>query len=562
MKNTIGLVTLGMILAACGGGGGGNSNPAGSGSVGSGGSTTPPATTPPATTPPATTPPVVVTPEVKVLSGTVVRYAAEGSGVAFDVQIKPNFTPAGTLFVSASDNASVIAPAVAVTANADGSYALALATVNNTARGRYTGDITLKLCADQACATPQTVASVTVPYDLNVVAYGTAWPGDKLTALAPWTDVPDWSNFQGNAGHTGYVPVEIKPEQVLPRWKAGAISSTAVSNYGYGYTATLTAANGLFYGAGDNMLKARKEHDGTLAWSYSLAALSYPSVNPPAVANGTVYMAGGPQGTTTMYGFDAATGNVKFKSPMASQWDSGGLAPVALDDAVYSAAGGYATLYAFKSTGEQQFQASIPQIATWAPAVDAASVYVYNGSVMTILDRKTGTLQSSIRDVNASPYTYQLNGAPVLGASGSVFAANYGVAAANSSTGNELLKFNTAKSFIDWRVKGSYPLTPAYASGVVYAQNLSPYRIEARAEADGALLWSWVPAPAAEAGWSGEPVVTKNLVFVSATKATYAIDLKTHKVVWSYPMAGRLALTRSGILYIQNQEAVVAFNVK
>ncbi len=559
MKNTIGLVTLGMMLAACGGGSDNNNNNAGN--VGSGGSTTPPVTTPPATTPPATTPPVVVTPEVKVLSGSVVRYAAEGSGVAFDVQIKPNFTPVGTLFVTASDSASVIAPAVAVTANADGSYALALATVNNTSRGHYAGDITLKLCADQACATPQSVASVTVPYDLNVVAYGTAWPGDKLTTITPWTDVPDWSTFQGNPGHTGYVPVEIKPEQVLPRWKAGATNSAAVSTYGYGYMATLTAANGLFYGAGDNMLKARKEYDGTLAWSYSLAGLSYPSVNPPAVANGTVYMTGGPQGSTYMYGFDAATGNVKFKSPLGSQWDSSSLAPVVLDDIVYSAASGYGNMYAFKPTGEQQFMASIPQVAIWSPAVDASSVYVYSGSVMTILDRKSGTVQGTIRDVNANTYYSQLNGAPVLGASGNVFAANYSTAS-NSSTGNELLKFNTAKSFIDWRIKGSYPLTPAYASGVVYAQNLSPYRIEARAEADGALLWSWVPGPAAETGWSGEPVVTKNLLFVSASKATYAIDLKTRKVVWSYPMAGRLALTRSGILYIQNQEAVVAFNVK
>jgi hypothetical protein len=32
--------------------------------------------------------------------------------------------------------------------------------------------------------------------------------------------------------------------------------------------------------------------------------------------------------------------------------------------------------------------------------------------------------------------------------------------------------------------------------------------------------------------------------------------------VWSYPMGGRLALSRSGILYIQNVEALVALNVK
>lgn len=551
MKNTIGLVAVGLLLTACGGGGGG-SNGGNSGSVG-GGSTTPPVTTPP---------PVTVTPEVKVLSGTVVRYAAEGSGVAFNVQIKPNFTPAGTLFVTASDTAAVISPTVVVTPNTDGSYSLALGTTNNPASGHYTGNITLKLCADAECTKPQSVASVTVPYDLNVVAYGSAWPGDKLTALTPWTDVPDWSTFQGNPAHTGYVPVEIKPEQVLPRWKAAAISQAAVQSFGYGYSATLTAANGLFFGAGANVLKARKEHDGSVAWSYDLSSLMYPSVNPPAVANGIVYMAGGQQSSTFMFAFEAATGAVKFKSPMSSQWENY-LAPVALDDAVYTNGGMYGGLYAFKSTGEQMFFTSNAQTSMWSPAVDANSVYVYTNNTLTVQDRKTGAVQSTIKDVNGSQYyTYQANGAPVLGASGSVFAANYGSGFQNSNTGNELLKFNTAKGYIDWRIKGNYPLTPAYASGVVYVQNLSPYRIEARSEGDGAVLWSWVPGAAAETGWSGEPVVTKNLVFVSATKATYAIDLTSHKVVWSYPMAGRLALTRSGILYIQNQEAVVAFNVK
>jgi hypothetical protein len=44
--------------------------------------------------------------------------------------------------------------------------------------------------------------------------------------------------------------------------------------------------------------------------------------------------------------------------------------------------------------------------------------------------------------------------------------------------------------------------------------------------------------------------------------ATYAIDLRNHKTAWSYPAAGRLALTQSGILYIQNTDGIVAINVK
>jgi outer membrane protein assembly factor BamB len=153
--------------------------------------------------------------------------------------------------------------------------------------------------------------------------------------------------------------------------------------------------------------------------------------------------------------------------------------------------------------------------------------------------------------------------APVLGAGGNVFVADYSTAYLNNGTmGNQLMKFNTAKGYIDWRIAGNYPLTPAYANGVVYAPNTNPYRVEARAEGDGAMLWSWVPGQANETAWKGEPIITANLLFVSSNLATYAIDLNTHKAVWSYPAAGRLALSRSGILYIQNTDAVVAVNLK
>lgn len=551
MKKTMKLALLGrtaiglacLALTACGGGSDGGNT----GSGNNGGTTTPP--------------PVAAAPEVKLLSGGVTRYAAQSAPVAFDVQIKPSFTPAGTLVVTASDKDGVIAPQVGVTAGQDGSYVLALQTAANATAGHYAGDITLKLCADQACATPQTVSSITVPYDVTVLASGTAWPGDKLTPLTPWTDVADWNTFQGNAGHTGYVPVEIKPEQLLPRWKTGAITQAPnYGYYGYGYSATLVAADGMLYAAGNNQLKARKEYDGSLAWSYDVSGMQYPSVNPPAVANGIVYMAAGQQQSTTMFAFDAATGAVRFRSPMGSQWENY-LAPVATDNAVYTSAGTYGGLYGFSSAGDQLFFARTGQVSMWSPAVDATSVYVFDGTLQ-IFDRKSGAVQNTIRD-GSNAYSSGGGGAPVLGAAGTLFAARYSNAQAyGGNYGNELLKFNIAKGYVDWRIAGSYPLTPAYAAGLVYAPNLNPYRLEVRAEADGALQWSWTPQQATETGWVGEPIVTKTLMFVSTNVATYAIDLRSHKAVWSYPAAGKLALTRSGILYIQNADALVAFNVK
>jgi len=536
MKNTLGWLALGVALSACGGGGGGSS--------GSGGSQ----------------PPVAAAPEVKLLSGAVTRYAAQNTSIAFDVQIKPSFTPVGSFIVNASDKAGVIQSQVVVITNADGSYLLSLGTAANAAPGHYTGDISLKLCADASCTTAQAVPSVTVPYDITVVAPGSAWQGDRLTALSPWTGVSDWSTFQGNAAHTGYVPVEIKPDQIGPRWKSAAISQPPAS-YGYNNFNTLSAANGVFYAAGSNVLKARKESDGSLVWSYDVSGLTYPSVNPPAVDNGIVYMAAGQQSSTFLFGFDAASGAVRFKAPMSSQWENY-LAPVAVGDAVYTNAGTYGGLYAFTPTGEQMFFSGTAQTSLWSPAVDANAVYVYDGT-LRIFDRKTGTVINQIKDANFQNYTYLGDGSVVLGAAGNAFVANYANAYLNGGTmGNELLKFNTEKGYIDWRIAGNYPLTPAYANGVLFVPNTKPFRIEARAESDGALLWSWVPGQASETAWKGEPVVTKNLLFVSTNAATYAIDLNTHKPVWSYPFAGRLALTRSGILYIQNDEALVALNLK
>ena len=549
MKKTMELTLLGrtaiglacLALTACGGGSDGGNTGSNGGSTG--GTTTPP--------------PVAAAPEVKLLSGGVTRYAAQSAPVAFDVQIKPSFTPAGTLVVTASDKAGVIGQQVGVTAGTDGSYVLSLATVTDTPPGHYTGDITLKLCADQACATPQTVPSMTVPYDVTVLGSGTAWPGDHLTALTPWTDVPDWSNFQGNAAHTGYVPVEIKPEQLLPRWKMGALSQ--VSNYYSAYTATLVAADGIFYAAGSNQLKARKEYDGSTVWSYDVSTMANPAVNPPAVANGIVYMGAGQQ-PTTVFGFDAASGAVRFRAPVGSQWGFGSMTAVAVDDAAYTN-GTYGGLYGISAAGEPMFVANVSQNALSIPAVDANAAYLFDGTLQ-VIDRKTGKLLSSARD-GSNAYTFQMGGAPVLGAPGSLFVARYGNASTYGGTnGNELLRFNIAKSYVDWRIPGNYALTPAYASGVVYAPNTNPYRVEARGETDGALQWSWTPPQAAEVSWVAEPLVTKNLLFVSTNVATYAIDLRSHKTVWSYPAAGKLALTRSGILYIQNADALVAFNVK
>lgn len=496
-----------------------------------------------------------------VQSGPIARMVADETSVYIEVTAQSaNFTPSGTLYASATDSANLIMPPVTATANGNGSYTFAFSTRAAAPAGHYTGNVTIKLCSDEACTTPQAVPSISVPFAITVHTRNSAWPGDKLTPLAPWSGVSDWSTFQGNNAHTGYVPVEVKPDQMVLRWKRGA-----VNNSGSGYNATmspLVTSNGRFFASGANKLTAYQESDGKEVWSYDVSGLRNPSVNPPAVANGVVYMAAGQQDTTFMMSFDAANGALLMKSQMSSQWEHY-LSPVVQDGAVYTNAGAYGGMYAFALTGERLFIGALSQTSGWSPAADSRAIYAYTGDALTMFEPKTGAVLSSIKDTQFTNYVYHVGGSAVIGANGGVYAAAYSNAyLGGGAIGNSLMRFDTAKGFLDWRVPGLYQVAPAYADGVLYAPNANPYRIEARAEADGKLLWSWIPPLSGDTAFHASPVVTKNLLIASTNQNTYAIDLKTRKLVWSYPAPGYLAISQNGILYIQSPDALVAVNLK
>ena len=252
-----------------------------------------------------------------------------------------------------------------------------------------------------------------------------------------------------------------------------------------------------------------------------------------------------------MWAFNAADGALVFKTPMSSQWEHY-LAPSVGASGVYTNAGTYGGLFAFTPAGQSLFTAFEPQTSVWTPAVDGNAVYVYAGGGLTVADPVTGATTVTIADPTYQNYIYEIGGSPVLGAAGSVFVANYANWILNGGgIGNTLLRFDTAAGAIAWQVAGNYPATPAYDAGVLYAVNNFPVRLEARAEADGALLWSWVPPQAGDTGFASEVLLTKNLVFVSTNLATYAIDRTSQHTVWSYPQTGKLALSQNGVLYIE-----------
>jgi hypothetical protein len=420
----------------------------------------------------------------------------------------------------------------------------------------------LNVCHDQNCAQTLPGSPVTVPFDIQVSPLTNA----GLTPLTPWPGVSDWETFQRNAAHTGFVPVTLNPAAFATRWLWTAPGKQV---------STVTTSAGRLYVNSGHVTYALNEFDRSIAWKHDfdvvLAGINFTTwLNPPAVSGGKAFVTTSPQVATALYGFDAADGTPIFQTAFDSQAEQY-LAPTVDNGVVFENGGYFGGMYAFDANaGTQSFYTMLQQYDEWTPAVDANYAYAYVGGPglspgqLSMVDRHTGTLVASIMDPSFHWHGDSMFSAPVLGQPGSVFAVNVGNPSANS-----LLDFDTNAQTVRWQVAGGYTGNPAYAAPVLYAVNSLPFRLEARSESDGGLLWSWASQLLSETRFIGDVLATNNLVFVSTNIATYAISQSTHQPVWSIQIPGRLALSANGVLYVVAVDAagntngtVLAVNVK
>jgi hypothetical protein len=480
------------------------------------------------------------------------------------------------LYVAVSDSSGTLLSKANLTSGASPyQFQLNLQASPALAAGHYTGSFQLNVCSDQACTAAVPGSPLVVPFDIQV---SPAPANAGLTPLTPWPGVADWSTFQANAAHTAFVPVTLDPSVFATRWLWTTPNPATGQNSDGAPThvSTLTVAGGQLYVDSGYVLYALREFDHSTVWQHDFSGVDavpgFPAaLNPPAVSGGTTFVATSGQYGTYMFGLDSATGTVLFKTPFGAQWEHY-LAPTVDGGVVFEDGGGYGGMYAFDATaGTQKFYASLQQFDEWTPAVDASYAYAYIGgqtagtpAQLNMVDRNSGSVVYSIPDTSYQWDGYSMFCAPVLGQPGSVIAVNVG-----NPHSNALTDFDTNAHSIRWQISGQYSGNPAYTTGIVYAVNSSPLRLEARSETDGALSWWWTPQLSAETNFVGDVLVTNNLVFVSTNLATYATDKTTHQVVWSVPHPGRLALSADGVLYIVSVNSsgatdgtILAINVK
>jgi outer membrane protein assembly factor BamB len=485
-----------------------------------------------------------------------VKYVA-GYSRTVDLTATQTTPLAGTAYIKLVPDSNIIQSAQA-RPDVDGSFAITLFTSASAAVGHHTGQITVHVCKDEACISSFDGAPFKVPYVIDIVSPAGGTTPSSLTALVPIAGAGDWSGYQGNAAHTGFVPVVLAPAKFTVRWKYEAPSVNGIQ---LTISDIATSAGRLYFSTRNwwdsgrfpgHDLYAFNEHDGTPSWIHGFNDLATPGTNPPGVANGKVYVSAGSQGSTAMFAFDATNGTQLFSTPGASQWEHY-LAPVVVGGSVYSEGGTYGGMFAFDAdTGVRQWFIRLEQTSEWTPAVDANNAYVYMNDALEIIDRLTGATVRQIPGV--LPRSFLSGGGrvtPLIGSPGDVIVTG----------GDNLMSFDTAKGEMRWTVPGHFGAGAAYDNQEIFVLNTDPFVLEARSETDGSTLWSWIP-PAPTSDWLGNVLLTQNLVFVSTDNATYAIDRTSHTTVWTQPFSGKLTLSANGVLYINSGTSILAINVK
>ena len=358
---------------------------------------------------------------------------------------------------------------------------------------------------------------------------------------ASWRHTTEWSTYQGDGRHTGAIDATLDPRAFRELWSVAGVRGP------------VTLGDDKVYGISQRSVIALDAMTGVQRWAYDLG--SRDSFGPPGFGNGTVYLQTGGHQNSFVWGLAASDGALRFRTAFGNQWSSW-YAPVAAGSAVYVAAGYYGGMSAYTgTTGENLWTVALNQYDQWTPAVANGLVYAYTGSYspkVSVVDAATGRVSYEIADPQFEWRGWSMNLAPVLGTQNDLLAL----------PDSRLVSFDLGSRTIRWQVKGftsawgaSWQVT--VSDGVVYALNGA--QVQAHRESDGALLWTW-PVPTGAP--SGTMIATDNLLFVSTGAATFAVDLASHRQVWSYPMGGMLAMGANGVLYIAGASKLVAVAVR
>lgn len=546
-----------VVLAGCGGGGGG----------GGGASPTSAAPAPPVAANPAPVvpPPVPVAPSLPSTPLTLYTFSLAKADAALVEGAPHTFTLAGTpvgasgptylrTYPENPGHRSLFTLTDTSVSQADGSFSVQLSTVATASPGIYTGKIVVLACVDAACAQPKSSGQMSIPYAITIYPRGLERYAAYDRPLLPLAGGAPWITFQGNAGHTGFVPVTLDPAKFAARYRYTAKTAAGVelpmSEIANGAGTVYFSSGGACCNSPEYKTHALNEATAIPQWEYAHTNPLAPAAQAPAIAGDQIYVIGGANGSTTLAALSAA-GGIRIRELVGGDLTGYSPAPTPFGGVVYAPMLNQvsAVTAVDVANGTQLYVKGSGVAATgWTPAVDNDFYYQYVDNYLYAAHRQTGVAAFAVAGAPTSAgQGYKPIFAPVIAAPNTVVGIDERTVAV----------FDTASKSLRWSMAGRFSRGAASDGTHLYVINGAGLSMEVRSLGDGSLAWNWQSVDFFT-DYTSEPLVTNNLVFVSTMHATYAIDRTTHATVWTYPASGTLSLSPNGTLFIKGATKLVA----
>lgn len=530
-QSTFAMIPLLLLASACGGGGE---------STDGGTVVVPPAPTPTPT--PTPTPPTldVALSRVAVDLSVTTRQSARSTFTATytgssSMPVVPDVTVSGDYVALAK------APV-----GRDGLFEVTIKSLASAPKGQSSANVTFRLCTSADCATVYPGSTKQLPVKLTV--------GDA-----------NWSTFQGDAGHTGYLPASYSTASFADAWtittpyapsgvaaRPGSVFFNVAHTDGHVYTHAVSTAS------------------GATLWAYDVGGGSYAASRrpyAPSYANDRV--ASMPSNSTSsanpLQVINATTGGY-VSAPNYDAQHSDGSAVTAVGDELFFASGYYGNVVfaANAISGDRLWRTEATGsyggyvMEGESVAVDENYVYFFKGGSLVVLGRDGAlvkALENQFFSKNGLSYFGGYQGAPVLDGNGRIFTFidNY-----SYSQSLPLAAFSLTADRAIWRTSYSYTGQPAVRGNRLFAIRSSSRIVDLIDVATGLVSGSIdVGGPV---NLTGNVVLTDSHLFVSSATTTYAVDLNdsSYPVVWRTSFGGELALTPDGYLTISTSTGLHA----
>lgn len=460
------------------------------------------------------------------------------SDTQFLIQTKSDVAFGNDLYVRVTDTGSVFQQQAQPLWPFDSNLALKVFTYPAISLGRKQGTLTLTFCHDSLCSSLYSQQPISIPYDINVTSSSNLKPLNNL-------NIGEWSTYQKDNTHTGYVPLTLDPKNFSIRWQRFMAPNIGLNQVSFNNQSVTSMKGSVYWSSPSSLLSSINELTGNVNWTHAFDPDTTNVMSAATIYNDNIYMFVGRKSSNQFERYvellemDSLAQNIYRLDIVGSPDSLEILLPPMVD-----ATGTYPNP-TIASTGTTM-------------ASDGNRKYRLLGEAYTFatwLSFDNGSIPSRYTAGYKTPF----NSAPVIGSNGMVFATN---GYQEQPGSNALIAFDTVTESIPWAVNGDYIGSPTVSNGMLYIANRNPMQIEARDQGgNGQLLWTWSPAEFGDRTFISNMVLAKNILFVSTDQHVFAISLCTHKPVWSIRRAGALSISNSGVLYINQGMSLFAINL-